>query len=123
MRCFTNSTPAITATWNMSGIAAGLPIRRSRNCSGSFALPIPGCCRRLQAAPPSAIRLSTDDRPSTLLRLFGVLSRDPADLLTGNDQLLDLRGAVTDLQTHHVEIALMERQIGGVAVVPVGQEA
>src|ERR1700689_485521 len=130
MRCFTNSTPAITAIWNIPAAAAGLPIRRSRNCSGSFAPPIPGWWRRAPVATPSAIRSLTEHDDirgeaarSTLSRLFGVLHRDPADLLAGIDQFLDLRGAVTDLQAHLIEIALMERQIGGVTVVSIGQQA
>ena len=53
-RCFTNSTPTAIAIWNMSTIAAGLPIRRSNNCCGSFALPIRNCGSSVADRIPSA---------------------------------------------------------------------
>ena len=48
---------------------------------------------------------------------------DAADLLARDDQFLNLRGSVADLQPEHVIVALMVRKIGCIAVVAVQQQA
>src|SRR5579872_4652171 len=56
------------------------------------------------------------------LTLFGVLDGNSSDFFPSDDEFLDLRSAVPNLQAHYVGMALMERQVRGVAVVAVGEE-
>src|SRR5882757_6079470 len=109
--------PIASVTWSMSTIAAGSPIRRSGNCCGIFVPPTQSFGNRVLIGWRCATLHSAADsrkvRPLfgrwCSLRLFGVLNRNPSDLLPGNDQFLDLCGAVADLKAHDVQIALVER--------------
>src|SRR5450759_181985 len=109
----------------MSTIAAGSPILRSDSCCGIFAPPIRSCgSRALIGCRLVTLHSAASDKASETnsayseafcipLRLFGVLNGYSPDLLAGDDEFLDLRGAIANLQAHHIGIALIERQVRG----------